>query len=882
MDIQKKLNRNPRVIQRFAITALAAAICSFHNEAAMAVPCPSQITGSVLAGMVCDFSATASVTVQNGGEVGGINMFNYNSPSLQLTINAGGLVNNATATGISIISSTLANGLTNNGTISTSALGISIANASTVSGIVNSGSIVSESSTGIIISNSNTIQGSILNSGTITSNGSVNNGIVIAQNNNINGDIINTGTINAGPDGNGIIMHLTNNIHGNITNSGLINSGATGIVSLVNEIIDGNLSNSGTITSGANGIRLSNITTLLGSLSNIGLINAGNDGITIQSQSTVSAITNSGIITGGNSGIVISSTSAISGGISNSGTIQGGTNAIYVDSNSTVSQIDIQGGSARIIGAVDAVNTNFNVTSNATFTSEGTFNVSNFNIGANALFNMANPITATNVVNNAGTLAIQNSTQTINSGGGYVQNAGGILKIGVTNSNIYGQLLVDNLVDLSQSGNIFVEISANSSLSSGAVLTDIISGTTLTAPIDGFTVSDNSFIWKFVADVNGSAGVNLTAEIDPLASNACRGSYCQGAANSILEQVAVSNSAFNPYTFLTTASAFQTAASQATPELTNENTQVSQLVTKSVMDIVPMWTTLHSIGDLMVAEPGKIWVKPYGGLMTQNEKNSVEGFNATAFGAVLGKDISLQDDWLLGGAIAVGGDNLTGNSALSNQSINSGTFQAMLYGARQFSHSIYLAGQGLVGYGNNNTERFIPLDGSTATGSYNSEFIDLRAQIGANFYAQQQKFVISPALDASYFYIHQGNYKEAGSPLDLEVAASNTSSLIFGAYAYSAYQLPLLLDEHNLVATGYAGIARNVLNTQPETTATFLAGGSSFATFGVQNDEFIFRGGIGLALSNPHKPLRVNLNYDLQVGNNAYSSVGSITMTYKI
>ena len=88
--------------------------------------------------------------------------------------------------------------------------------------------------------------------------------------------------------------------------------------------------------------------------------------------------------------------------------------------------------------------------------------------------------------------------------------------------------------------------------------------------------------------------------------------------------------------------------------------------------------------------------------------------------------------------------------------------------------------------------------------------------------------------------------------------------------------------QQDLTLTGYAGIARNVLNSQPEATATFVAGGPSFSTNGIPFNELVFRGGMGLLLANPTKPLRVNLNYDLQSGNNAYSGVGTLTVTYRV
>ncbi len=269
--------------------------------------------------------------------------------------------------------------------------------------------------------------------------------------------------------------------------------------------------------------------------------------------------------------------------------------------------------------------------------------------------------------------------------------------------------------------------------------------------------------------------------------------------------------------------------------------------------------------------------------MTQNEHGTVDGFNATAYGAVIGKDIPLTDGGLFGAAFAAGEDNLHGRSVLSGQSLDSNAYQGMLYGVKKFAGHFYLAGEGLLGYEDNDTKRSLPLFATTeAKGSYNSWFTNLRAQLGSNIYALQQNLVLTPELDASYLYTHQGSYREFGSPMDLSVNANNNSSLVLGAYGHAAYHLISLSDKPALTLTGYVGIADDALHSQPQTTATFVAGGPSFSTYGVPFNRLVFRGGVGLTCANLIKRLTVNVNYDLQAGNDAYSGAGAVTIAYKI
>jgi len=840
-------------IKHFAIITAAFTIFSLHAQAS----CPAIITGTALADMVCDFDSGSSVTVANGGTVGGISMAGYHPLSSQIVVDAGGSITNTSSdAGIKLDDSSLTNGITNDGTISTDTYSLNITNSSVVSGgITNSGVMTDNVSAALQIDGSSTINGNITNSGTL-SGGTNDSGVNISTGVTVNGNFVNTGTINGGSAGGNAVLFYNSNLNGSFDNSGTINGYTWGL-------------------------GFTNVSSVSGSISNSGLIVGTVAGLGINQSSTVgSSISNSGTIQGGDYGIFVED-STVNGGISNSGTIQGGTDAIYINADSTVGDIDITGQSARLIGAVDATSTDFNITSGADFTSEGTFSVNNFNIASNAIFNMNNAITVQNAVNNAGTLNVASSTRTIT--GNYTQNTGGIFQLGITSAAQYGQLTASGAVDLSQSGNINVQVASNSTIEPGEVFSNIISGSSFTAPTSGFNVTDNSFLWNFSAATNMANGVNLTAALNPEASNACQGDYCQGAANVIINQVSAGNSAFDAYSALSTASAFQTAAGQATPELTNENIQALQFETRSVMDVVPMWSNLHgeSAGDAMVYEPGKWWLKPYGGSMSQDVDNTVPGFNADVYGTVLGRDTELSSNSLFGGAIAFGRNNLTGKSDLDTQSINSDTYQGILYGTRLLPHNLYVAGQGLLGYESNDSSRAIPLYADTASGSYGAWFTNLRSQLGWNAYATQN-LVITPNLDASYLLVNQNAYQESGSAMDLAVNSSNNSSLVLGAYTNAAYHLARSNNKQEITLTGYAGIAGDVLNSTPTVSSTFVAGGPSFSTFGAQFNSVVFRSGVGLNFQHPTQPVSLSLNYDLQAGNNAYSGVGSATLSYKL
>jgi hypothetical protein len=113
MDIR---NKHPG-IRQFALKATASTILALNAEAVFATACPAEIYGNTLAGIICTFdsvNSNTSVTVENGGTVAGILTASNPPAGSFIMVNAGGVVSNTTGAGITISSSSLSNGITNN------------------------------------------------------------------------------------------------------------------------------------------------------------------------------------------------------------------------------------------------------------------------------------------------------------------------------------------------------------------------------------------------------------------------------------------------------------------------------------------------------------------------------------------------------------------------------------------------------------------------------------------------------------------------------------------------------------------------------------------------------------------------------------------------
>lgn len=431
-------------------------------SAALAAPCPSIITGTALAGIVCDFdNATgSSATVENGGNVGGISMNAYTPTSPSFILNAsGGTINNTGGIGIEINSSSLSNGITNSGTITSSDSAIAIRNSSTIAGsLTNSGLITSSSGTSLVINNNSAITGGITNSGTIATSASVllidqqslvvsgihNSGLMIstglgtglriANSSTITGGITNSGTITGSGVDSGIAMIGNSTVSGGIVNSGSINADSGDAIIMNSSLLNGDITNSSTINSANNvGIDVRNVSTITGNIANQtgGSISGGTDGIALRSGSMLSGgISNASgaAISGGTNGIAITS-ATVNGGISNDGTIFGGAIGISVFSTSIAGGITNNGTISGSTYSVGIDNTTTNFVNNGTIT----MNANN----GEAIHNQNDG----NTITNNGTIAYRIGTTGVSSTGnsntltnnGFMEVRHGIASNGTTN-----------------------------------------------------------------------------------------------------------------------------------------------------------------------------------------------------------------------------------------------------------------------------------------------------------------------------------------------------------------------------------------------------------------------------------------------------------------
>ncbi|HEU5048605.1 MAG TPA: autotransporter domain-containing protein [Rickettsiales bacterium] len=875
-------------LKKYLIGSTALIGGSFFLPAtAFAISCPTIITGTALSGIVCDFDATSSVTVANGGNVGGINLSTNTPPSPGYIHNNGTL--GWTGTGIVINSSNLSGGIANSGTISTDASGIGIINGSAVlNGITNTGNIISTAAgTGIRLSSS-ILMGGITNSGTIS--GSNNDeGIAIINNSTVVDGIHNTGVIQGGPNGNGILMR-SSNLSGGIANSGTISGAGTGLAAFNVSNITGDIVNSGTITGTTSaGISLHNGATLNGSLINQagGVISGGNAGILVFSATNITGhIANSGTISSANTGIRISSTAIISGGIQNSGTIQGNIFAINIDPTSTVPNIDLLSGST-VIGDIQATNTTLNLLGGQI---DGNTNVNAINVASN--FTTHGNLTANNTTVASGDRLTLRAGDTLT--GNFAGN-GGTLAFGVSN-NTFGKIVGN--ADLT-GVNVAVDLGNAPLLHNGDEMKVIQGSAPLTGGPGGMltAISDNSYLWNFqMVDGTGATTPTSSSDLFIRASRASSGNLGFNPADTntynTLQTFADANTSdpailrvLGNLNSAPTRAAAQNTLQSVEPTLNGSDFIGAQALNNQTLNMAAeQLAILHGSGETGMAAGGnlkgvRIWGQMFDAEANQGEHQGIKGYSANSWGGAVGIDTrNINDKTILGLALSSGQTNANSKNA-NHTGTDVNSYQLTLYGDYAFTKDTFASGMLAYGWQNVDTIRYDVggAGGSAAHGDFNTNEIAARTELGKNY--RYGSTLVTPSILANYLHYSPDSYTETGAgSMNLHIDRKNMDVLELGVGTKLSWTYQRA--EGVLTPSVHGGWRYDVIGDHLDATNSFAAGGPAFDTQGIQPG----RGTLDMGASVKYvtnSNIELTANYELQHKMDYTSNAGFVRAAYK-
>lgn len=791
-------------------------------------------------------SALASKANAAGASAYGLRISNMLSGTLTNTINISasatlsgsiGANINVNAYGVSIGTS-LSKKLTNDGTISVT--GTNNANET--------GGNISTSTYGVSVG--------------ALSNKLTNNGTISATANNTGNDTANPGNISVtsyGVSASTLSGTLTNGgttISGTATNSGNASSGSINVIaySMQTGTLSGTLTNSRAINATASntGNASSSIT-----VSTYG-VDVGTLSGTLTNSSTITAeATNSG--TGSTSNVsaagVRIGTMAAGGVLSNSSTISA-TSSTGVANAYSLRVLASTGGSI----------------SNLT----GGLLRGNLSIAGAA------------IVNNAGTIEIPDGV-TGSIAGNYTQQAGGKLRIGASSAASFGKLTVGGTADLTASGAFDVNVAGINSLAGGNKLIGVLTAGTLNTGT--ITVTDNSLLFDFTGSVDAAGtGIDLTiagggSGVNPntvlgsvLATKFTPGTGAAVVYDNMIAGASASVDMANVVTALgklSTQQQVSNAVEQSVPLLTGGVQLAGLDITRAISQTLKLQMAGMqgmASGDGFFGS-GKLWIKPFGGIVRQGDRTGASGFDANTFGLMVGTDKDISDTTSLGMAFGWGRSLLDSNNNFHSADINA--FNLAVSGIYHVDADTFLRFAANGGINQNDGQRTIVFGGLSrlATSSYNSWTAHGGVEAGRSF-AMGGKLSLTPSLRMDYAVIHDNSYSETGADaLNLIVGSNTTDELLLGGDVKLGYAL----TDTAMFAASVGG-AYDALQKQALITSSFAGvPGTAFTTAGINPPRWLGRDGASLSFKAVGN-INVIAAYDGELRKNFFNQTGSIKL----
>ncbi|QLC72446.1 autotransporter domain-containing protein [Pseudomonas sp. LPB0260] len=740
--------------------------------------------------------------------------------------------------------------LTNNGSIfGEDAAGVYIGH-DLIGGLTNNRGIISnsfgEDAVGVYVGRN--LMGSLTNHGDITANADGGEGIGIRIDGALNGRLINNGTISAAADGGegiGVSAEF-------VGASGTLDNGADAIIAATGQWA------AGIFSSG-----------LSGTLNNSGLISAGQDGNAELAEAVVveyfsGTLNNLGQISArANGGLAV-------------GFLFGNMNNSTLNNYGTIEGLATNGGGGFSLAGFGSEGLNSNITNHQDGVLRG-----GIYLGGSSIH-----------LSNAGLIDLSNMGYRSEVAGNFTQTETGTLRIMAAGDgeNEYSQLYVGGTATIA--GKAFVDVQdVKKKLSFGQTLYNVVYTDSETGYLTGnfSTVEDNSALFNFQSlATEGEDGhidfkiVKAMTAVDAVnANNNPKGLGAAGALDRIIDRGASTPNmqrVVDALGRLGTERQVSDAVSQTMPLLAGNSAIASNSALTGINRVIQSRIESNrgmSSGDAFYGDH-KVWLKPFGSLADQNDRNGATGFEANTAGLALGVDGTVSDATRIGVAFAYAKADIDGNSKVAPNSAEVDVYQLLGYGSHSLDRDMELNFQAGIGQNNTAGKRDILFLGETAKAEYSSLVATAGVGLGRT-YALSESTDFTPSVRADYTWIKDEGYTEKGSSANLKVDSRSTDELILGLDGKLSHEfMPGMRVSANL------GVGYDALNSQSSITASFAGEpGAAFTTRGLEPSPWLQRAGLGLT-SNTDNGMEISLRYDAEHRESFLNQTASLKLRWDI
>ncbi len=367
-----------------------------------------------------------------------------------------------------------------------------------------------------------------------------------------------------------------------------------------------------------------------------------------------------------------------------------------------------------------------------------------------------------------------------------------------------------------------------------------------------------------LASQNNRAGLGAAAVLDQMASTPMGMVGAMAPTFSILDNL--------------DAPALSNAVSQTLPVLAGAASQATYATQRALQQAVAgRLDEAYGLRTAEAASERHLWLRPLGGIVSQNGSDGAPGYRAGGGGVAAGIDAPVSSRAVRGGQFSFSNQTITGSNDAVPNHLALQTYQLGLYGA-------YALGPGTEidfllngGVNQNRGNRSLLFVNTTAVADYLS-YTGHAGVAVKQLIRLQPGLSLLPSLRLDYAEVGADAYSESGAGgLSLNVDSQLYRELMLSAGVKGSYRIT---DRIHLFAD--TGVGYNLLNDRLQISAAYAAGGDSFVTTAFSNSPWLYTAGIGLA-ANQIDDVDLSVRYGLQTSPSGYlGQSGSFALRIKL
>ena len=418
-------------------------------------------------------------------------------------------------------------------------------------------------------------------------------------------------------------------------------------------------------------------------------------------------------------------------------------------------------------------------------------------------------------------------------------------------------------------GEIYVNV-LNQNLLANQTLSGVISTTNSLGISNTLEINDNSALLNFTYSLSNGG---LSLDLQTVSDGTIHSSVVSGGGNSAAQNAGRAlttiqnsgntqmNSVFTALNDLSSNQAVANAVESTTSQISNATSEATSQISRNISNIVNQRQNVYlssgsNSGDMMFGEKS-LWIKPFGSMGSQQDKDGLNGFDTKTYGLGLGIEGEYADNQKLGFALFYANSNVDMNNISQDADLD--IFSASVYGnvpvIDDKTQLLYQLGYSLQ---KTDTRRDISFTDQTATADYTSKTASADLRLVRD-YQLNEKVLLQPMVSTTYRHFNSPSYKESGADsLNLNVDKFSTNEFLVGLGSGAQYKI-----DNSSKLIGNVNLYYDLIDDNKAVTSSYSgASGVSFDTNGIDNGRLSHEIGFGYEKEiNTNSNINFSYNY---------------------